>query len=274
MVKGMKIAAQLYSVRRDVAADLRGTLEAVKAMGYDGVEFAGLGDHAPADIRALVTEIGLEPISAHVPLAELTADPAGCIGKYKEIGCSFIAIPWLVEEFRPGQPGYEQFKKDVNLLAAECGAQGITLLYHNHDFEFVKLDGEYLLDRMYADLPALQTEIDTCWANVGGEEPAAYVRKYTGRAPVVHLKDFYLPGKKPANLYQLIGVSLDQQPEDGGRFELRPLGAGQQNLAALVDAAAEAGAGWVVVEQDEPSLGKTPLECMKLSIDNLLALPE
>ena len=67
-------------------------------------------------------------------------------------------------------------------------------LYHNHDFEFVKMpNGQYALDYIYTEIPAdlLQTELDICWVKVAGEEPVDYIKKYAGRAPVVHLKDFY-----------------------------------------------------------------------------------
>lgn len=144
----------------------------------------------------------------------------------------------------------------------------MTLLYHNHDFEFTKVDGAYALDRMYADIPAalLQTELDTCWVNVAGESPVAYLNKYAGRAPVVHLKDFVMPGKKPAHMYELIGVDDDGAPGEDEVFEFRPVGYGAQDFPAIIAAAAAAGAKWVVVEQDQPSLGKTSLECAALSI--------
>ena len=63
----------------------------------------------------------------------------------------------------------------------------MLLLYHNHDFEFVTMpDGSFGLDYMYSHIPAehLATELDTCWVRVAGQDPAAYVRKYTGRAPI------------------------------------------------------------------------------------------
>ena len=62
------IALQLYSVRDDMAADFEGTLKKVKELGYDGVEFAGLYGKTAAEVKALCEEIGLTPISAHVPL--------------------------------------------------------------------------------------------------------------------------------------------------------------------------------------------------------------
>ena len=137
---------------------------------------------------------------------------------------------------------------------------GITLLYHNHDFEFLKIDGKYALDILYDSVPAdlLQTELDTCWVNVGGENPADYIRKYSGRSPVVHLKDF--TGSKSENMYELIGIEKKAEAAPQ-KFEFRPVGSGKQDFPAILAAAEDAGAEWVVVEQDNPSMGLTPLEC-------------
>jgi len=145
------------------------------------------------------------------------------------------------------------------------------MLYHNHDFEFVKLDGKYALDILYEEVSAdlLQTELDTCWVNVGGENPADYIRKYTGRAPVVHLKDFY--GEKSENMYELIGIDAKGPTRPNG-FELRPLGCGVQNFPEILKAAEDAGASWVIVEQDNPSMGLTPMESIEKGIQYLKSI--
>jgi xylose isomerase domain-containing protein len=272
-VKKLPIALQLYSVRDDMAADFEGTLRKVRELGYDGVEFAGLHGRQPAEVRRLLAENGLAAVSAHVPIDELAADIPGVVGAYKEIGCAYIALPWMDEERRPGHAKYPLLLEQARAIAEECRRQGMLLLYHNHDFEFEKVDGEYGLDRLYRDLPAdlLATEFDTCWINVAGEDPVAYLHTYAGRAPVVHLKDFVMPGKKPAKLYELIGVD-DGGTDEGGAFEFRPVGYGVQNIPAILEASAEAGAKWAVVEQDAPSMGKTPLECAAMSIDYLKTL--
>ena len=118
----------------------------------------------------------------------------------------------------------------------------------------------------------LQTELDTCWVNVGGEDPAAYIEKYSGRAPVVHLKDFVMSGKdKPQKLYALIGIddgAQDEEEDDDG-FAFRPVGYGVQDMPAILEACKKAGTSWVVVEQDQPTMNKTPLESIKMSIDYL-----
>jgi len=271
MSKKMKTALQLYSVRDFAAADFIDTLRKVKEMGYDGVEFAGLFGHPPEEVNKTAYELGLTPISAHVPINELSENTDACVGKYKTIGCEYIAIPWMDKALLPGQPDYDRTKNVITAVAAECQKQGITLLYHNHEFEFEKHDGEYLLDILFKDIPALQTEIDTCWVNVAGEDPVAYIKKYAGRAPVVHLKDFLMKGQKPSHFYELIGADANENAEAGG-FEFRPLGYGQQNIPALLAAAAISGAKWVVVEQDNTSMGKTPFECARLSIEYLKTL--
>lgn len=267
----LSVAIQVYSVRDDASADLRGTLEKIKKMGYDGVEFAGLYGNSPAAIKAMCNEIGLVPISAHVPYLDMLADPKGVLSQYAEIGVKFVAVPYLTHEYRPGTDAFPEVVKNVEMLGKVAKEFGIQLLYHNHDFEFAKIDGKYALDMLYDTVPAeyLQTELDVCWVNVGGEVPADYIRKYSGRCPVVHLKDFY--GEKDENMYELIGINTPA-PKKPGNFEFRPVGSGLNDFPAILSAAAESGAEWVVVEQDKPSMGLTPLECAEKSRNYLKSI--
>ncbi len=267
----LSVALQVYSVRDDAKADLRGTLEKIKKMGFDGVEFAGLYGYAPADIKAMCAEIGLVPISAHVPYLDMLADPKGVLSQYAEIGVKFVAVPYLTPEYRPGTDAFPEVVKNVEMLGKVAKELGIQLLYHNHDFEFAKIDGKYALDMLYDTVPAeyLQTELDVCWVNVGGEVPADYIRKYSGRCPVVHLKDFY--GEKDENMYELIGINTPA-PKKPGNFEFRPVGSGLNDFPAILKAAEESGAEWVVVEQDKPSMGLSPLECAEKSRNYLKSI--
>lgn len=267
----LPIAIQLYSVRDDAAADMRGTLQKIREMGYDGVEFAGLHGHTAEEVREMCQEIGLLPLSAHVPYDEMVADPEGVLGQYAAIGCRYVAIPYLMPEYRPGTPGFADVIRNAAMLGKVANRLGMTLLYHNHDFEFQKIDGKYALEVLYDTVPAslLQTELDVCWVRVGGEEPAAYIRKYTGRAPVVHLKDY--AGGKSEHMYELIGIRSEHAPEEHP-FEFRPVGSGVQDIPAILVAADDAGAKWLVVEQDQPSMGLTPMECARASIGYLRGL--
>jgi sugar phosphate isomerase/epimerase len=267
----LPVAVQIFSVRDDAARDLRGTLEAIKEMGYDGVEFAGLYGYAPAEIKQMCEEIGLVPISAHVPYVDMVADTHGVLAQYAEIGCRYVAVPYLSPEHRPGKDEFPQVVENIAKIGQVAKELGIQLLYHNHEFEFMKLDGKYALDVLYDTVPAdlLQTELDTCWVNVGGENPADYVRKYSGRAPVVHLKDFC--GERSDDMYELIGIERKAPPMPSN-FEFRPVGDGLQNLPEILAACEDAGSSWVVVEQDSPSMGLTPMQCIAKSRENLKKL--
>lgn len=265
------VALQLYSVRDDMAADFEGTLLKVKQLGYDGVEFAGLFGRSGKEVSDLCKKVGLVPISAHVPFADMMKDP-DILATYAEIGCKYVIIPYLTEEYRPGCPGFSEVISGARMLGKKAAELSMKLGYHNHDFEFVRIDGEYALDILYNEVPAdiLTTQLDTCWVNVGGEDPVKYIGKYSGRVEIVHLKDF--AGSKSENMYALIGIDEDEKKDTDGKFEFRPLGMGVQNVPAILEASKNAGAKWVVVEQDEPSLSKTPMECAEISINYLKSL--
>lgn len=266
------VALQLYSVRGDLEADFKGTLEKVKAMGYDGVEFAGIFGQDAETIKKWCAELDLIPISAHVPLKEMLEDLDGTLETYKAIGVKYVAVPYVDADRRPGTEGWMPTIEAVAKIGAAAKEKGMTLLYHNHDFEFTKVDGEYGLDMLYRLVPAdlLQTELDTCWVNVGGENPADYIRKYDGRTPVVHLKDFYRESVNPDEpLYELIGIKSEEKKPAKKSFEFRPVGYGLQDFPSILKASEQNGAEWVVVEQDQPSMEKTPMECAEMSINYL-----
>ena len=272
----MKTAVQLYSVRDEVAVDFAGTLKKVAAMGYEGVEFAGLFGHSAGEVKAWCEEAGLVPISAHVPLPDLLDNTEETLDTYAAVGCKFVVIPHMSTDYLPGHKDFHVLEENMERIGRAAKERGMTLLYHNHNFEFEKYNGEWAMDVMYNTFSAeyLETEIDTCWVNVAGVDPAGYVRKYAGRAPVVHLKDFFQQGHITGKLFDLIGVEDEsaeaQKPND--TFGFRPLGQGCQNVPELLAAAADAGAGWVVVEQDAPAEGDTPMASIEASINYLKTL--
>ncbi len=258
------VAIQMYSLREAAKSNLYGTLKQVKAMGYDGVEFAGLYGHTGEEIREMLDDIGLTAISAHVPYRTMEEDP-DVFKTYAAIGCQYVAVPHISADKLAGHENYDKFIADLKVFCQKAKDEGMTMLYHNHDFEFETCGGKYCLEHMYDDVPAalLQAELDTCWINVGGEEPSGYVRKFAGRLPVLHLKDFW--GEKTEGMYELIGV--EKKPVRPEGFEFRPVGYGKQDFVSILEAAKDAGVQWVVVEQDHPSMGLNPLECAKKSID-------
>ena len=270
----LPIMLQLYSVRDELESDFDGTLREVAGIGYKYVELA-LAQYygkTAAQFKASLDAAGLIAVSAHVPYGDMLADPEGAIGYHTDIGCKFIVIPFLSPEDKPGGPKYEELKKSIAALGEAANKKGAALLYHNHEFEFEIFNGKYALDDLYDSIPAnlLQTEIDVCWAKVGGVDPAQYILKYTGRAPVVHLKDFgSAAGETVKAEYDLIG---EEKKEPAGPFPFRSLGQGILDIPGIVKAAEKAGSQWLAVEQDLPSPGKTPMECARDSFNYLKTL--
>lgn len=265
-MRTIPVALQLYTVRDMMEKDVPATLRAVKAIGYDYVEPAGLFGMSADAFRKALDDAGLTAVCAHVPLAEMSADTEKFISVYKTIGCKYVAVPYLPEEQRYGTPAFEATLAEIARIADMCLAAGMPLLYHNHDFEFTKMpDGRYVLDYMYDTIPALATELDLCWVRVGGEDPAEYVRKYAHRAPVVHLKDYV--GEKSAHMYELIGIK-ESGAKEPQKFEFRPVGAGVQDFPAILAAIAGTNAEYVVVEQDQ-SYAQASIDAAKQSRDYL-----
>lgn len=260
----LPIALQLYSVREELEQDFVGTLKAVKEMGYDGVEMAGLGHKDPLEVKKILEDIGLECMSSHAPTDEMQKE--GALARYKQLGCDYVVVPWM--SYGSRNQRLEENLVLIKTLADKAHEEGLTLLYHNHDFEFKKVDDKCVLDIIYDYVPAdrLQTQLDTCWVNFASFSPVEYLKKYAGRSPLVHIKDYWEAEGNTGVPYDLIGKSREERENEG--FIFKPVGHGIQNVPAILEAAKEAGAKWVIVEQDE-SPERPALESAKMSIDYL-----
>lgn len=277
--KKLPIGVQLYSVRTDLEKDFYGTLKAVREMGYAGVEFYGeFYGNSAVQVKKWCTELGLIPFSNHVPFQEMIDNLDKVIADNTILGVQYITFPYMDEASRPGVDP-EQFKKTVakiGEIGKKVSEAGFQLLYHNHDFEFVDMgDGTLGYDYIFSsnDRRIVEPEMDVCWVSYSGQDPVAYLNKFAGTAPVVHMKDYKLEGKLSSAPYALIGISTDNSMKDeGGWFEYRPLGMGQVDIPAVLKAAIDNNAQWLCVEQDEPCEGLSRLEGIQKSAEYLRAL--
>ena len=106
MSKHLSPAYQLYSAREDASNDLEGVLDQLSRMGYEGVEFAGFFERSAKEVRKLLKHTGLKAVSSHVPLQQIRDDTQSVLDYHEELECGCIAVPYLAEEDRPGQPGF------------------------------------------------------------------------------------------------------------------------------------------------------------------------
>ena len=241
------IAVQLYSLRNECEKDFTGTLKKVADLGFDGVELAGYGGLSVGELKAVLDDLGLQAASNHVQLARLESEPEQVIREQKELGCSHIVCPVLPRD-RQTRADYEKLIQTLNEVGEMSEKEGITLSYHNHDFELIPFeDGvvplEYIMEQSNPDW--VKAEFDVYWLKKAGEDPVKWLKKYQERTPLVHLKDM---------------------TTDGEEF-FAELGTGGVDIEAVLAQTSSVPVEWWIIEQDQSR--KTPLESIEQSIKYL-----
>ena len=272
-MKRFNVGIQLYGVKEAMKEDFEGTLRAIKEMGYDYVEFAGYHGRSADEVKAILDELSLKCVSVHQGLDIYDDDPMAAIEYLKTIGVKYSIIPWYKKDFLAGTPDWDNTVSRFNKVARLLADNGMMLGYHNHDFEFETHEGKYLHDYIFDAVPneLITPEFDTCWVHYAGIDPSDKIREFSGRVPVVHLKDFdckRLAGGPTYDLIDAAGNPIKTTREDNG-FVFRPLGMGRQNFAEILSACEECGTETLIVEQDKVYDGMSELEAARISREYL-----
>lgn len=241
------IALQMYTVRDDAANDFAGTLKKVADTGYVGVELAGTGGMTASALKALLHDLGLQVAGSHVSLQILEGGLASALDYNAELGNPRIVCPWLPVERRGSADGYRALGGILTGIGAKCRERGMELSYHNHDFEFQTFNGQTGYDILFgaSDPELVKVELDTFWVEKAGFSSAQFLRKYSGRVSLIHLKDM---------------TADDQQT-------FAEVGEGTMDWPAIFEAGDACGAEWYIVEQDK--CARPPLESIRISLENL-----
>ena len=185
-----RIAVQLYTLRDEPEPQLRATLARLASIGYEGVETAGFWGLEPARFRKCCDEAGLEIAAAHSPLVHGDAALETC-QRLARAGIDAWVIPMLEAPCFGNLGSLEAAAAQLAALLEVAQAQGVTLGYHNHEWEFEqRIDGVPAHHVLFEALdPAIFAEIDVYWAQVGGVDPAEEIARLGRRATLLHLKD-------------------------------------------------------------------------------------
>jgi sugar phosphate isomerase/epimerase len=243
------IALQMYTLRDDTEKDFAGTIRKVAEIGYAAVELAGHRGLSVQELSGLLADNHLKVAGSHIGLDQLEANLPKVIEENLALGNRYIVVPSLGDDRRRTSDDYKKVAEDLNKFGQSLQSSGMTLCYHNHDFEFIPLDNgqigeDILLEN--TDPQLVKAEVDTYWVLKAGHDPVAFIQKHAGRVPLLHIKDM--------------------DPADGS---FAPVGTGKLPLDALVAAAPGVGAEYLIVEQD---VCKGPaIEAVTLSYNNLKA---
>ncbi|MBO5859599.1 MAG: sugar phosphate isomerase/epimerase [Clostridia bacterium] len=222
----MKIAVQVYSVRDHIndTETLLKTLEEIKKIGYDGVEFAGFFNTDAATIKAKLDEIGLVAVGSHMSLDDFKEDKLEATIEYiNTLGAKAIGV---------GGAPHSTMEESVNTGDELGNAQkyamdkyGIKTYYHNHCEEFVPFeDGTLPIDIIQAKC---DLEIDTYWSFHAGQDNFALLNEKKDSIVHIHVKD-----------------GIDGKP--------KALGEGNCDIPTVIKAAKSIGLEWIIVENDDP----------------------
>lgn len=253
--KKKDIALQLYSVRDDIKKDYAGTVKKVAEMGYTAIEAANYGNGkfygmSPADFKKSIESLGMKVLSSHTA-RQLTKEELAskdftaamkwwdeAIAAHKVAGMKYIGFPWMKKPEKLAD--LKTYCEYFNEIGKRCNAAGLTFLYHNHAFEFDKIEGKVMLDYMIENTNPefVSFEMDVYWVVRGQQSPVEYFNRYPNRFKLLHIKD-----------HKELGQS------------------GMVGFDAIFNNIEKSGAQGIVVEVERYNF--TPLESVKKSYDYL-----
>lgn len=247
-----QLAAQMYTLR-EYCKDTQGLIDSltrVRRMGYEAVQLSG---HGPVDNRLVkekLDELGLTVAATHTNFERMQEHLDEVIAENQLFGCAYPGVGSMPAKYsQAGAQGVKQFAREATQIAQRMAEAGLQLIYHNHNFEFARCGQDTLMDILLAESgEALHFELDTYWVQAGGADPIAWIRKVAPRMKVVHFKDMvYSPEQKAPIMAEI--------------------GEGNLNWPGIIQACADTGVRWHIVEQDVCQ--RCPFESLKISLDNL-----
>ena len=245
------LAVQLYTLRH-LSDDTKELIKVAADAGYAGVEGGYSPDMDAEAIKKVLDETDVKMVSAHVMLDVLENNLNEAVAFQKTLGNDVMVIPWISDaHYSDNAESWQKLGERFNKIAQQVKAEGMTLLYHNHSFEFGEYGGKLGLEHLLDSAPDVGLELDLGWCQEGGVDPLPLLKKYAGRVTRVHVKD-----RAPQ------GENTDQ---DGWA----DVGHGVIDWPPLLKAAQDAWAEWFVVEHDKPA---DPVETIKRSFDYLKTL--
>ncbi len=249
------LGLQLYTLRDQLAADTKGTLEKVAAIGYKQMEL--FNPMTIEEMSSQISDLGMKAVATHILPGFITGHwqtvpkPGPADFEFDRIldtcaanGLSNVGVAVLFPEDRQSLDDYRKFADLANLAGEKAKSRGIQFYYHNHSFEFEPKEGTTPFDVMIAgfDPELVKLELDIFWVRVSDNDPVTWIEKLGSQILALHIKDV-LPGTPK-------DVKMQVSPE-----AFMPVGQGIIDVKAVLTAAHNAGVKYGFVEQDQHSQG-------------------
>ena len=247
----MKLGAQFYTLR-DYCKDLAGleeTMKKVADIGYTSIQLSGVCAYEGEWAAEKAKENGLTIDITHYAYSKICNETESVIKHHDAMNCKCIGIG--ASPYEKDMEGLDKFASEIAKVIPSITASGHKLMYHNHHWEFVKIGNKTFLDLLCERFTPeeLGITLDTYWVQAGGADPAAWIKKLHGRIDRIHFKD-------------MVMNNTDK------RVRIAPIGEGNMNYDAIIQACLDENIEYGYVELDE-CYGENPFDCMKRSYDFL-----
>ena len=182
---------QLYTLRDDMPKDSKGILKQIASFGYKQIE-SYEGDKGiywgmtHTDFRKYMDDLGMTLVSAH---CDINKDFEQKAAQAAEIGMKYLICPWLGPQ--PTLDDYKRHAAEFNKRGEICKKNGIRFAYHNHDYSFIPVEGQYPQDVLMSntDPSLVDYEMDIYWVVTANQDPETWLSKYKDRFRLSHVKD-------------------------------------------------------------------------------------
>lgn len=210
------IGLQLYTLRNQIGADVKGVISKVAAAGYHSVETYGFSNSRfwgmdPKSFAALLKDHNMVSPSGHYDFEPFFDGKEERLRSYIDaantLGQEYVTVPHLSVKLRKD---YKKIAEGLNRAGEICRQGGVKLAYHNHDFEFEKQEQNitgYDILLKDTDQDLVKFELDLYWAVRAGHSPGELFKQHPGRFPLWHVKD--MDKEKPTRNTEIGNGSLD-----------------------------------------------------------------
>src|SRR6185436_6770636 len=182
---------QLWSVRDDLAKDPKGVLKQLASYGYKQIEsfegakgmFWGMTN---TEFKAEMDKLGMKIISSH---CDISKDFEKKAAEAAAIGIKYLILPY--EGPNKSIDDYKKIAEDLNKKGEIAQKNGIRAAFHNHDFSFTAINGQFPQDTLMenTDPRLVDFELDMNWVVAAGQDIETWLNKYPNRFRLCHVKD-------------------------------------------------------------------------------------
>ena len=251
----MKFGVQTFTVRKAQKKSIREAYLPLIRQGIKSFEVARIEFNSKnaEELKKLVDEFGIEISSIQVKPKYVFGQPEKIIEFCHAVGCKNAVISMLPFGcILGGEASFYDFLSTLDKFFDLYAERGITLAYHHHNWEYVRLsNGKTRMEELLQRTKKIKFVHDTYWTARCGVSPARQIRRFGDRLLGIHLRD--LAFKKRG---------LDVIPNDAA------IGDGVIDFLEVLETAETVGCEYYVIEQktDKPydEIGKSFKRLMEL----------